>query len=397
MMRRVLALLVFACLLCSPALAATWNYTNSGTATFNAGDIYPSSGSYSGFQYVNNGTVNVLGNSTIGSTTASLGYYGYNIGQGPYVFSNGSGTFSGAVLNVGDATHNATLTVADVQPQVAIYQGNTVNIAAGSALALVANVVGSGNQDHETQLYIDRGTVNLAGKIQFAPDHPLANYYTMMFSSYGTLQVQGNQAVIERLPNPAGTGYAKEMAYPLYIGRQTSFDNSLLYQGSLTGNGRLTWVNSSGNATFDKGELINYGVIAPGTAAATGTLELANLSIFCGNGGSMQFRLSGTTAGAFDVLTLSGTNAQLSPGNVNILTMNGFTPHAGDHWQIMNYTSLANYEYGYYDNPIDLGGNFSLQYNADNAVLTYVPEPATLSLLAMAGLAMLRRRKLRWA
>jgi hypothetical protein len=231
--------------------------------------------------------------------------------------------------------------------------------------------------------------------------------------------------------------------------RDTDGSGNTLFQGSITGNGKLTYVNSTGSSVMASMNLGNYGVIAPGTAGATGTLELANINLWSGSGSSMNFRLGGTAASTFDVLTLSGASTFGGAGTINISTINGFTPKAGNTWQIMNYTALSDYSSAN-DNLVALGNGYTLTYHATYATLEYhmpgdingdglvdvadynvwaanvgktgatwsqgdlngdglvdvadyniwaanvgqtagAPEPATLALLAIGGLALLRR------
>ena len=365
-MKRALSVfLACACLTCSSAFAAT---------------------------YTNHGTNPVLTDTSLGGNSTGTSTY-YNGGDSTK--EDGSTTFTGAAINIGDATHTATFTLVDGNSHLNSYGGNAITINAGSTLALKTNKVpdtdwgvGYTWPTASTANFLNwMGDVTWAGKIQFQPrnltwssinpDHVGNNPNITLLDNYGTIQITGQNAVIERLPNPDGNTF-----YGTEVGAFMNWGAT----GRLIGNGRLTYQNSTGSAAMNTLEMSNYGTIAPGTASAPGTLELANMNLWTGNSGKMEFRLGGTAAGTFDVLKLTG-GALESGWPTSIPLVNGFVPQHGDQWQIMDYGSTQCT--GIYN----LGGGYSLEFFPTYATLTYVPEPASLTLLALGGLALCHRRR----
>ena len=344
-----LALLLLAA---APLPAATWTFTNSGVATLPNGAVQPAG--YTNFTYTNNGTVNVLGSSTIGSTTATLSYKAFDWVNPWNVFVNGGTAVTGAVLNVGDATHNAVLTLADTQAHLYNHLGNTVNLAAGSKLSLLANPIGNLTKEHWAG-FKSFGTFNWGGKVEFSPAMPWNGNY-IAAHNYGRLEIVGDGAVLERLPKPAGVEYKNEGLR--ILNEQT---------GTLAGNGKITYVNSTGNAAYNIGGVLNYGTIAPGTLAAPGTLEFVNMYVNLGSWGKMAIRLGGTGQGQYDSLAVSGMGAGFGAAShaaLELTLINGFTPSDGDSWSIVRVPQMPT-------TYLALPAGYTIKCLSDRMVLTY--------------------------
>lgn len=382
-----LSLCVF--VLSTPALA-NWTTQNSGAVTVATDTTAYNGGPSDGAVYNNGGT---------------------NNSNDLYPTGN---SVTGASFTV---SNNATWTLRDGNVRFGNYAGNTVTVNAGSTLSLqtYANPDSIGHfgsftyyvpNPSQSYLYNDGGTFNLAGKIQFQPRN-ISNYTDsstpsgpknssnmILLDNYGSFQVQGQSAMIERLanpaisPDPAGTN-------SFYANEVSTFGN----WSTVSGSGKLTYLNSTGTTgAMSSMTLRNFSnaIIAPGTAGAVGTLELANMNVAFNSGGVMYIRLGGTSAGTFDVFTLSGTGATLdvsaSSSTLNLSMVNGFTPHYGDSWRILNYSQMGG-AFSYIELNSVVTSNFTLTDNGTYATLTYAPEPASLTLLGLGAISLLRRRK----
>lgn len=125
---------------------------------------------------------------------------------------------------------------------------------------------------------------------------------------------------------------------------------------------------------------------------------------FSGTDAALRVDLGGTTGGQYDVLTLTNGNLALdSDSRLNLYYVNGYTPSVNDSWTILNYGSIT----GSFDLPTRLTitgatgiaadpNNYTMTYNTNNAVLTLIPEPGSLTLVAASVLAFIAvRRRLR--
>ncbi|MCX5654460.1 MAG: PEP-CTERM sorting domain-containing protein [Planctomycetota bacterium] len=147
------------------------------------------------------------------------------------------------------------------------------------------------------------------------------------------------------------------------------------------------FVNGSGSFP-GAGTVVFLGGYSPGGSPAEiefgGNLVLA--------AGAILMELGGRTPGGqYDVLDMAG-NLGLG-GTLNVALIYGFVPHAGDAFDLFDWGALA----GEFDavNLPALGGGLS--WDTSNLYSTgavgVVPEPATLSLLALGGAAFLRRSR----
>jgi hypothetical protein len=137
------------------------------------------------------------------------------------------------------------------------------------------------------------------------------------------------------------------------------------------------------------GDLVNNGgtlcpVTSPGLTEVQGG--------FTQSAGDLEIELWGLLAGdEYDRLVVTG-RMDLG-GDLDVVLYGGFQPHAGDTFDILNWGSLT----GTFSNVHlpDLAPG--LIWNTDalytTGELSVTPEPATLSLLALGGLAVIRRRR----
>jgi len=123
---------------------------------------------------------------------------------------------------------------------------------------------------------------------------------------------------------------------------------------------------------------------SPGTLTVDGDLEST---------GVLEFEINGTAADRFDRLLVSG-EADLG-GSLRIIL--GYTPAAGDRFDLMDWGDLADSGYSFDLSLAALPSGLSWDtaaFGADGTI-SVVPEPATLSLLALGVLALAVRRRRR--
>lgn len=158
-------------------------------------------------------------------------------------------------------------------------------------------------------------------------------------------------------------------------------------------NGQFAFTGGVLQANLVDFSLVNDGgTIAPGTGTAGGvgqTNVLGNLTL---NSGTLQIELA--SALLADTVITSGA-AQLG-GSLSIVPIGGFTPTAGQSWQILTATSFI----GAFSS---ITSGFSVAQIANSLWLNFgagagsgnlaIPEPASLSLLTIALLAVATRRR----
>ena len=151
-----------------------------------------------------------------------------------------------------------------------------------------------------------------------------------------------------------------------------------------------------GGTGSTSGNLTVSGIVNPGTAGA-GTLTVNGNGVF--NAGSTAlFKLGGTAARQFDKLSLSGTLG--AGGLLDIDLINGFTPSAGNSFDILDFTTAT----GTFTLSLPaLGGGLS--WNTSQllttgtisvaAAIAAVPEPGAAALALAAGGALVVRGRRR--
>ena len=193
---------------------------------------------------------------------------------------------------------------------------------------------------------------------------------------------------------------------PVWVVGNGTFNGHYKNHGHVIGDGTATaerlifdapWT-VSGKGTFENTLIL--GTFAPGDSPTItqGTNQ--------GFGGTVQIELGGTTPGSGNDNhdQINDTATILLPGSptLEILPWSNFVPEIGDEFVIMTWQTSLDGEFG--DVIVDPwftthGIDFNLHYNnvggAGNLTIEATPEPATLSLLALGGLALVRRRSRR--
>jgi len=182
--------------------------------------------------------------------------------------------------------------------------------------------------------------------------------------------------------NDAGTG-----TYNLAGGTLNVADWNMSATGdtvSLTGG----VLHTTGAGTIGFSVANNGTTLSPG--ASIGVTDITG-SYTQGSTGRLEIELAGLSVGEFDAISVS-TTASLD-GYIDVALLGAYTPTPGDSWDILTAASgvtlgSLTYTTNYTGSLVDSGNTLRL---------TYVPEPVTLGLLSLGGLAtiMLRLRRKR--
>ncbi len=166
-------------------------------------------------------------------------------------------------------------------------------------------------------------------------------------------------------------------------------NDALYVKGSLSGAGTI---NANSRNIYVAGSL------TPGSSIGTFTVSGGNLAM--ASGSSLYLELGGTPAsGLFDKLVVTGGTLDLSATGdaLNITTLPGYYSNVGDTFHFVDYASRNGIFNILQWNGWATNSVFSLSYDvsggANLTFLVSIPEPASGLLLALAGLAALRRRR----
>ncbi len=294
------------------SLGGTGIVTVTATMTWSGGDMAASTGK-TVLAGSATGTISGTGNKYLSRTlenSGTLDYTGSNLQFGFAAAQAGVLiNLSGAVLNL---TGDGDLSLANGGSH-AVNNAGTLN-RSGTGTTTVDAGISFGNAG---SVNINAGTLDVAsGYIQTAGATVLASGTTL--ASVGGVDLQG---------------------------------------GSLSGVGTIS------------GNLTNGGVVNPGGTGTAGTLTITGNYIQTASG-VLNIELGGTTAGAFDVLAISGT-ATLD-GTLNVSVINAYSPTVSDTFAVLTYASQT----GVFATltGLDLGGGMMLSpaYNAADFTLTVV-------------------------
>lgn len=243
-----------------------------------------------------------------------------------------------------------------------------------------------------------------------------SNAFWMGTGDNRTLKVENAGATINWTGPITGSGGVTRFVYKDGPGTFSTTDWQANYSISIRG-GRLLMndpvTSGMGNVTVQTGGTLGgTGQISLGagntvTVAAGGTLgpgaSAGTLSVVgtttVASGGSLYLEFGGIPAsGQFDKLLVTGLLDLSATGDIlNITTLPTYYSNVGDTFHVLNYTTRN----GAFDllqwNGWTTTSVFSVAYDtgggADLTFLVSIPEPASGLFLALAGLALLRRRR----
>lgn len=173
-------------------------------------------------------------------------------------------------------------------------------------------------------------------------------------------------------------------------GTTLALDNGQIdVAGTLTLNGNLR-----GNGLIN-GNIVADGVLSPGrspgTLNITGDLSLTTR-------GTLLFELGGTAQGLFDRIFLDGIlthdDDDDTAGKLSLEVLSGYTPQDGDTFMLITFLERTG-QFQTFENLRFGGGEFIVIESATSIAVRYVavPTPGAFASLALAGLALARRRR----
>lgn len=188
-----------------------------------------------------------------------------------------------------------------------------------------------------------------------------------------------------------------------YGGTLTVQGGTLLYNGTYTGSGLISVQNSAtlgGTGSVAGVYVASGGALSPGLSP--GVLTTSGDVTF-EPGSSFEVELLGTLSGQYDQLLMAGTAALTLGGATLSVTAPNPLPYGTvfpiiSGWGSIDSSTFATLADG---DAFVAGANaFQINYGtlsgySDDVTLTVIPEPTTLGLLGVLGLAVLLRRRLR--
>ena len=377
----------------------TWNVASGGTLAISAasltGGSYTGAGAYtlsgantlSGFS--NAATLNVAsGAATIGGTNtntgaitvasgASLNLQGSLLSlQGGSLTTTGTGVIkvTGAsvlfgVANVAANNYVIGSSLTNTASDWNIASGNSTTVNSGGTLnesgnltnagALTVNTGGVLEAESYTQ---SAGTATINGSFEIGS---LANP--------GSISITGGNFDYSGAADILGNIMASGNGVAALSGDSSIFGGVTLNSGSsLAGDHEISGYNNSQTA----------GVINGGTISDT---DAINGNYTQTSTGQFDVQLSGTSAGQYNELNVNGT-ATLD-GTLDVTLLNGFTPQAGDSFQIMTDLGTSGNFANFILPTLSPGLYWIESADSDGVELTEqatAPEPGTLALSAAA-------------
>ncbi|MBL9161726.1 MAG: hypothetical protein JNL18_03180 [Planctomycetaceae bacterium] len=247
------------------------------------------------------GTLNVTGGTTTLASTSVVSLVGGNGGPtagnfGPNGGAGGATLLSGGVLNV---------------------SGGKILLAGGAGGSSVspfpAGAAGAAGSFNMTGGEFNFTAGQVTGNTAIVPTAPIALVGATMNISAGTLNTTAGE-------------------FGITNGATFNLSGGVMNASTVTLNGSaFNFTGGVLHATTFNGNLVNNGgTLAPGTSPGTTTIN----GNYTQSSGAIEIELGGTTAGQFDLLSVTG-NTTLG-GAIDVNLFGGFAPSVGQSWEIID-------------------------------------------------------------